>query len=340
MANKDKHILLGHGSGGKMSHDLIQEIFMSHFHNPILSNQTDSALIEAGDTLLAFTTDSFVVDPVSFPGGDIGKLAIAGTVNDLAVSGATPLYISAAFILEEGLPMDDLNAIVQSMAKEAEKAGVTIVAGDTKVVDRGKCDRLFITTSGIGLLAKRHKHISTGMQVQAGDQIIVNGTLGDHGMAVLAARDFTNFTSGITSDCASLNHLIGDTLNTFTGVHFMRDATRGGLATVLAELAGNKPFGLEIREEDIPVNDNVRGMCELLGYDPLYVANEGKVVMIVSRPEAAAILEVLKKDPLGLNASIIGEVIDDHHGKVWIKTSIGGRRMLDMLAGEQLPRIC
>jgi hydrogenase expression/formation protein HypE len=340
MVNKEKNILLGHGSGGKMSHDLIRDIFMAHFHHPVLSHQTDSAVVDAGGALLAFTTDSFVVDPVFFPGGDIGKLAVAGTVNDLAVSGAKPLYISASFILEEGLPVEELDVIVQSMAREADQAGVGIVAGDTKVVDKGKCDKLFITTSGIGLLEEKHRYLSVGSQVQAGDCILINGTLGDHGMAVLAARMLPDFEGSITSDCASLNHLIHSILNTFYGVHFMRDATRGGLATVLAELTGGKAFGVAIREEDIPLNDPVRGLCELLGYDPLYVANEGKVVMVVSRQEAPAILQEMRKDPLGQKASMIGEVVDEHHGKVWVTTSIGGKRMLDMLAGEQLPRIC
>jgi hydrogenase expression/formation protein HypE len=340
MAEKDKFILLGHGSGGKLSHELIRDMFIRYFSNPELNSQTDSAIIETGETDLAFTTDAFVVDPLFFPGGDIGKLAVAGTVNDLAVSGAIPLFISASFIIEEGFSLEELRTIVRSMAREAEHAGVKIVAGDTKVVNRGKCDKLFISTSGIGRIEKKHRHIGTGSLIQPGDKIIINGSVGDHGMAIMAAREFPSFSTEIVSDCACLNHLIKKAMHTSSKIHFMRDATRGGLATVLAELAENKRFGIVIEESSIPVKENVKGMCELLGYDPLYVANEGKVVMVVDKADANAVIEALKNDLLGENTSIIGEVVDNHPGTVWVNTVVGGKRILDMLAGEQLPRIC
>lgn len=333
-------VLLGHGSGGKLTHELISELFVCHFNNPVLDQQADSAVIKITSTSLSFTTDSFVVDPIFFPGGDIGKLAVAGTVNDIAVSGATPLYLSASFIIEEGLPFSDLEKVVASMAGEARKAGVAIVTGDTKVVNRGKCDKIFITTTGIGQLPEKFVHISTGHRVKPGDQIIINGTVGDHGMAVLGDREFAQFTSGIRSDCASLNPLIRKALEVSPDICFMRDATRGGLATVLVELAELSGLGIEIDEEAVPVNENVKGMCELLGYDPLYVANEGKVVMVVPSQESEKALAALCSDPLGKESRIIGEIVESHKRKAWLKTTIGGRRILDMLAGEQLPRIC
>lgn len=336
----NKNILLGHGSGGRLSHDLIKEMFVKHFSNEILEQQTDAAVLKINSERLSFTTDSFVVDPIFFPGGDIGKLAVAGTVNDVAVSGAKPLYLSTSFIIEEGLPFKDLEAIVKSMALEVEKAGVKIVTGDTKVVNRSKCDKVFINTAGIGILPEKNIHIGSGKNIQAGDKIIVNGTLADHGMAVMAAREELSFTTDIKSDCACLNHLIKNALNVSDNVRFMRDATRGGLATVLCELSESKKFGIEINEETLPVNENVRGMCELLGFDPLYVANEGKVVFVVANEDADIVLEALKKNELGKESAIIGEVVNDHKGKAWLTTGIGGRRIIDMLAGEQLPRIC
>ncbi len=336
----DKKILLGHGSGGKLTHNLIENLFVRYFHNPVLADQTDSALLSLDSTNVAFTTDSFVVDPLFFPGGNIGKLAIAGTVNDLAVSGAKPLYLSASFIIEEGFDFNNLEEIVQSMAEEAKKAGVQIVTGDTKVVNKGKCDKVFITTTGLGALSSQLKHISTANKVKRGDKIIINGTIGDHGMAVLAAREFLNLKSNITSDCACLNHLINKALNVSDQIHFMRDATRGGVATVLTELAEITGMGIEIDEQQIPVNENVRGMCELLGYDPLYVANEGKVIMAVASEHTDQVLKAIKRDKSGRKSSVIGEIVDEHPGRAWIKTTIGGKRILDMLAGEQLPRIC
>jgi hydrogenase expression/formation protein HypE len=336
----NKNILLGHGSGGQLSHDLITKLFVKYFSNPILNQQTDAALLRVDAGHLAFTTDSFVVDPIFFPGGDIGKLAVAGTVNDLAVSGAIPLYMSASFILEEGLPFSDLERIVSSMAGEAKKAGVTIVTGDTKVVNRGKADKVFITTTGIGKLFGDRVDIGSGKNIKPGDKVIINGPVADHGMSIMAAREEIRFSADIMSDCASLNHLIKQAMDVSDNIHFMRDATRGGLATVLCEMAGGRDFGIEINEEALPVRENVRGLCELLGFDPLYVANEGKVLMVVSNKDAGKVLEALKMNALGRDADIIGEVVANHAGKAWLTTGIGGRRIIDMLAGEQLPRIC
>lgn len=337
---KNTQVLLGHGSGGQLSHDLIKNIFVKHFDNPILQKQTDSALLEINASNISFTTDSYVVDPLFFPGGNIGKIAIAGTVNDLAVSGAKPMYISVGFIIEEGFPLADLEKIVKTMAEEAKKANVLIVTGDTKVVDKGKADKVFINTSGIGILDKKYIPISNGENVGVGDKIIINGSIGDHGMTIMSARNDLNIRARIESDCACLNHLIADILNSGADVKFMRDATRGGVATVLTEMVDKRNYGLEIRESDLNVIDGVRGMCELLGFDPLYVANEGKVVMVVSAKDAQNVLDIMQANEFGKQASIIGEIVDNHHGKGWIETIIGGKRIIDMLAGEQLPRIC
>jgi hydrogenase expression/formation protein HypE len=336
----DKKVLLGHGSGGTLSQKLIRELFHQHFSNPVLDQHSDSAILGMDSTHIAFTTDSFVIDPIFFPGGDIGKLAIAGTVNDLAVSGAIPRFLTASFIIEEGFPLQELETIVKSMAEEARRAQVSIVAGDTKVVHKGKCDKIFITTSGIGLLEERFTPISMGTFVRAGDKIIINGAIGDHGMAVLAAREFQHFRTSTESDCMCLNHLIAIALQACPEIRFMRDATRGGLATVMTELAQGRDFGIEIHENKIPVHDAVRGMCELLGYDPMYVANEGKFIAVVPENDAPKVLNALRKEPSGKECALIGEVVDTHHGKVWMNTSIGGKRIIDMLAGEQLPRIC
>ncbi len=334
------NILLGHGSGGRLSHELISNLFIKYFNNSILDQQGDSALISMPGQNFAFTTDSFVVDPLIFPGGDIGKLAIAGTVNDLAVAGALPKYISASFIIEEGLSIALLEQIVASMAREAKAAGVLIVTGDTKVVDKGKCDKLFINTSGIGSLLKNAESLASGKHIKTGDKIIINGHIADHGMAVMSARNALNIKAAIESDCASLNGLITEVMAVTDGVRFMRDATRGGLATVMAELAKSNHLGIELIEEAIPVNDAVRGVCELLGFDPLYVANEGKVVMVVDADQADAVVSVMKKHPLGTHTAVIGEITGTHPGKTWMHTAIGGKRMVDMLAGSQLPRIC
>jgi len=340
MSKTSERILLGHGSGGKITHDLIRGLFMKYFSNPVLNMQTDSAILPAHGEMLSFTTDAFVVDPVFFPGGDIGKLAVAGTVNDLAVSGATPQYLSCSFIIEEGLPMADLEKIVVSMAEEAGRAGVSIVTGDTKVVNRGKCDKIFITTSGVGYLPGKYRHISEGSTIGNGDRIIINGSIGDHGMAVLAARNEMELRAEIRSDCASLNHMIQEVLDAGVNVKFIRDATRGGLANILAELAEGKPYGVSIEEDALKISEPVRGLCEILGFDPLYVANEGKVVMVVPEKDAGLCLTVLKKNEYGKEATLLGEITGAYPGKAWLTTGIGGRRIIDMPAGEQLPRIC
>ena len=336
----EKNVLLGHGSGGKLSHDLIKKIFVAYFDNEILRQQTDSALLKVEKTTIAFTTDSYVVDPIFFPGGNIGKLAVCGTVNDLAVSGAVPKYISAGFIIEEGFPLSDLETIVKTMADEAKKAGVVIVTGDTKVVNRGQCDKLFINTAGVGVVDDKNQEIAAGKNIGAGDRIIVNGSIADHGMTIMASRNFGNFKTDIHSDCASLNAMIHDVLDAGCRVKFMRDATRGGLATVLCELAESTGNGLVIDEKAVVVKENVRGMCELLGFDPFYVANEGKLVMVVAAEDAEKAVGIMQKHPEGKQSSIIGQLVSDHPGKAILLTEIGGKRIIDMLAGEQLPRIC
>lgn len=345
-------ILLSHGSGGKLSHKLISELFMKYFDNPILKAKTDSAILDIFQFIntqytirdtqyqLSFTTDSYVVDPIFFPGGNIGKLAVCGTVNDLSVSGAEPVYLSSSFIIEEGFLFKDLEIIVKSMADEAKKAGVVIVTGDTKVVDKGKCDKIFINTSGIGILKEKNKNISYGTDIHTGDKVIVNGYIGDHGIAILSSRNALNVKTEINSDCASLNKIIQKALDVSDKIKFIRDATRGGLATVLCELVETMKFGIELNETTLPVRENVRGLCELLGFDPLYIANEGKFVMVVGKNDAEKVLNVLKKDKLGKHSVIIGEIVKTHNGKVVLNTEIGGKRIIDMIVGEQLPRIC
>lgn len=337
---QNKSIRLGHGSGGKLSHELIDNLFMKHFSNKTLLAQGDSSILNLQSDLLSFTTDSFVVDPIVFPGGNIGNIAIAGTVNDLAVSGAIPKYLSAAFIIEEGLDYSLLEKIVKTMADEAKSAGVMIVTGDTKVVAKGQCDKIFINTSGIGALQSKYQGISSGDGIKAGDKIIINGSIGDHGMCVMAARNELNIAADIKSDCACLNAMIQYVIANVEGVKFMRDATRGGLSTVLSELVEDKQIGLEVEEDKVPVKEEVRGMCELLGFDPFYVANEGKVVMVVEAEIADKVVNLMKQFKEGKDAAVIGEFVDNHYGKGWVNTSIGGKRILDMLSGEQLPRIC
>lgn len=330
-------VTMNHGSGGRQSHELINKVFVTAFGMPL--PLTDSAIIEdAGDTL-AFTTDSYVVDPIFFPGGDIGKIAVCGTVNDLAVSGAVPRYISASFIIEEGFPADSLRKIAESMAVEAQKAGVKIVTGDTKVVEKGKCDQLFITTSGIGALRHDRAEISTGVNVTAGDKIIVTGSMGNHSIAVLGSRNKLSFTTPVVSDCASLNHMIKNVLEKCNNVRFMRDITRGGLSGVLNELAGICDKGIVVDENSIPVDEAVSGACEMLGFDPLYLANEGKILIVASPSESEEILSILMSDPLGRNSAIIGEIIREGTGVV-LKTVTGGKCIIDMPSGVQLPRIC
>ncbi len=340
MSKGEEKILLSHGNGGRMMHQLIEELFLRHFQNPILRKQTDAAIFPVDYHEMAFTTDSFVIDPLFFPGGNIGKLSVCGTVNDLAVSGADPLYISVSFIIEEGLPMKDLETIVISFAEEAKKARVTVVTGDTKVVNKGKCDKLFINTAGIGSVKKKNLLISTGETINPGDFIIINGTIGDHGMAVMSARENFNFKYPVTSDCASLNQLIKEVLDQSSGVKFMRDPTRGGVATVLNEMAGSAAVGVEIDESSLPVNQGVRVMCELLGFDPLYIANEGKVVIVADPAESVHIMEIMKKNDFGRESVVIGRVTGEHTGKVLLKTATGGHRIIDTLSGDPLPRIC
>jgi hydrogenase expression/formation protein HypE len=335
-----KTILLGHGSGGLMTGDLIRDLFVKHFDNPLLDVLTDSAVAQVGDTLLAFTTDSFVVDPIFFPGGDIGKLAVCGTVNDLSVSGARPLYLSSGFILEEGFPLDDLEKIVHSMAEEARKAGVQIVTGDTKVVKKGQCDKVFINTAGIGIIEKRHAPVSRGSLIKTGDLILVNGYLGDHEIAVLSARENLHFEEPVLSDVASLSRLITSLLESGVEIRFMRDITRGGIATVLAEVASSLNLGMLIDEKDIPVREQVAGLCEVYGFNPLYLANEGKVMMVVAPESADLAITLMQRFSTGRDSRIIGAITTDHPGKVLMKSVIGGTRIIDRLAGEQLPRIC
>ncbi len=336
----EKYIQIGHGSGGKLTHSLIKDLFYKYFENRFLAREGDSALLEAGSQKLAFTTDSYVVDPVFFPGGNIGTIAVCGTVNDLAVSGAIPRYISAAFIIEEGLAFQELESVVSAMAEEARRANVLVVTGDTKVVSKGQCDKLFINTSGIGQVEEKYAEIGVGSGIRAGDKIIINGSIARHGMAVMAARNFQGFKSDISSDCSPLNTLISDVLDTGAGIKFMRDATRGGLATVACEITRLSRYGIDIDENSVPVDENVRGMCELLGFDPFYVANEGKVVMVADAADAEKVVQTMKSHPLGRDAAVIGEVVDEHPGRAVLHTGIGGRRIMDMLAGGQLPRIC
>lgn len=332
-------ITLNHGSGGKASQDLIKEIFIKSFGDPnaILS---DSAILNIDSKKIAFTTDSFVIDPIFFPGGDIGKLAVCGTVNDLAVSGAIPKYLTASFILEEGLLISELKTITESMAKQAKIADVKIVAGDTKVVQKGKCDKVFINTTGIGIFEKNYQYISNGEKIISGDKVIVNGTLGDHSIAILGARNEFDFKTDIQSDCACLNNLIQDILNKNLCVKFMRDVTRGGLATVLNELSEMINLGIELKEKEIPIKKAVSGLCEILGFDPLYLANEGKVLMIVKSDHSDDIIKILRSNPLGKESKIIGEIVSDHSGIVANITEVGGKRIINMLQGQQLPRIC
>lgn len=334
----NKQILLAHGSGGRLSHQLVREIFLEVFNNELLAPLNDQAICTLPSARIAFTTDSYVVDPIFFPGGDIGKLAVCGTINDLAVGGAAPLYLSASFIIEEGLALEDLKRIVDSMAVTATRAGVKIVTGDTKVVERGKGDKVFITTAGIGV-------VSEGLSlspscIRPGDAVIVSGFVGDHGIAIMTHREGIRMQIPVESDCAPLHELVKDMLSTGRGVSAMRDPTRGGLATTLNEFAVSSGFGIALKEEAIPVREEVRGACELLGFDPLYLANEGKLVAVVAKDAAAAVLHAMRNNTLGSAAAIIGEVVDEHHGRVVLETAIGNKRIVDMLSGEQLPRIC
>jgi hydrogenase expression/formation protein HypE len=337
-------IVLGHGSGGKLSAELIEKVFVSRFANPTLERMNDSATLEIGGARLAFTTDSFVVTPIFFPGGDIGSLAVNGTVNDLAMAGAKPLYLSAAFILEEGLLTADLARVVDSMQAAASRAGVQLVTGDTKVVNRGKGDQVFITTTGLGQVPADVQ--LSADRAQPGDKILLSGYIGDHGITILSQRENLEFEGDLHSDCAALNGLVEVMLDearaagTPAAIRCLRDPTRGGVASTLNEIASRAQVGMMLQESAIPVRDTVRGACEMLGLDPLYVANEGKLLAIVSAEMAPKILQRMTSHPLGKGSTIIGQVMESPAGMVLMKTSVGGTRVVDTLFGEQLPRIC
>ena len=334
----DDRILLAHGSGGAMSHDLIASLFIKAFQNPVLDRLDDMAVLEIGGIKLAFTTDSYVVTPIFFPGGDIGKLAVCGTINDLAMSGARPLYLSAGFILEEGFPFRDLETIIASMQKTAAQAGVQIVTGDTKVVNRGGADGIFINTAGLGRVPEGVD--ISGRNARAGDKVLVSGSIGDHGIAILSSRAGLEFSTRLESDCAPLNDLVARMLEVSRDIHCLRDPTRGGLSTTLNELARQSKVGIWIEECRIPVKEEVRGACELLGLDPFILANEGKLIAIVGAGEAEKILAAMKAHPLGRDAALVGEVREEPAARVILRTSIGSTRIVDMLVGEPLPRIC
>lgn len=333
-----KQIVLGHGSGGKLTAELIEKLFLPAFRNEYLDRLDDQAVLSINGSRIAFTTDSFVVTPIFFPGGDIGRLAVNGTVNDLAMSGARPLYLSSAFILEEGLPSEDLRRVVDSMRIASAEAGVMVVTGDTKVVNRGKGDQIFINTTGIGII-ERPVNISASL-ARPGDAIILSGFIGDHGMAILSQRENLSFEGEIASDTAPLHELVSVMLDVTTDVHCLRDPTRGGVATTLNEIASRSRVGIEIDESEIPIRDTVKGACEILGIDPLYVANEGKLIGVVPAAVAGAVVERMHAHPAGRSARIIGKVVATHPGMVLMRTGIGGTRMLDLMFHEPLPRIC
>jgi hydrogenase expression/formation protein HypE len=331
-------IVLGHGSGGRMTAELLRDVFFRQFSNPLLDRMDDQAIFDIGGARVAFTTDSFVVKPLFFPGGDIGSLAVHGTVNDLAMGGARPLYLSVAFILEEGFFTSDLRRIVASMADAAAKAGIAIVTGDTKVVEKGKGDGLFINTTGVGIVPAGISLSSN--QARPGDRVILSGSLGDHGIAIMATREGLEFETEIHSDSAALHELVAEMLAASHSIRCLRDPTRGGLSSALNEIATRSRVSIEIQERAIPVRDEVRGACELLGLDPLYVANEGKLAAVVAQDAADRVLGVLRSHPLGRDAAIIGSVGAGRAGLVTMKTVFGSSRIVDVLAGDQLPRIC
>ncbi len=335
--NYDK-ILLDHGAGGKMSHELTKNILLPVFDSPELANLDDGAVFKADAKKLAFSTDTYTVDPIFFPGGNIGDLAINGTVNDIAMCGASPQYLSVGLMLEEGFPIADLKEIIQTMGKAAAEAEISIVTGDTKVVPKGALDKIFINTSGLGI-------VYNGQDVSCknaapGDVIILSGSMADHGVTILAKREGLRFDVSVQSDSAPLNHLTRRMFATKGAIHVLRDPTRGGVATALNEIAAKSNVGIKIVEEFLPVKPEVAGMCELLGLDPLYLANEGKLLAFVAPPDADYVLAAMQADPVAKEACVIGEVIEENPGRVIMQTRIGGRRIVDMLAGEQLPRIC
>ncbi|TEB12050.1 hydrogenase expression/formation protein HypE [Pelotomaculum propionicicum] len=335
--NENELILLAHGDGGLLTHQLLEKYFLPGFSNELLDELSDASVFSMQEGRLAVSTDSFVVDPIFFPGGNIGKLAVCGTVNDIAVSGARPLYLTASFILEEGLPLGELARIVASMSDTAVKAGVKIIAGDTKVVGRGQADKIFITTTGIGLLPPQ---VNLGYRrLKPGDKVLVNGSLGNHGLAILLQRETLGLDSKVESDCAPLNLIIEKLLKRFKSIKIMRDLTRGGLATNAKEIAQSARVDIWLDEQSLPVDDSVRGVTELLGLDPLYLANEGKFLIAAAADEAADLLDFMKKDSLGENSRLIGEVRAGS-GNVYLKTALGGTRKINMLASAPLPRIC
>lgn len=334
---KDK-ILLDHGSGGKISHSLITDIMLPIFNNPILSQLNDGAIFDIEGKRLAFSTDTYVVDPIFFPGGNIGTLSINGTVNDIAMCGATPLFLSAGLIIEEGFSLADLKTILQEMSIAAEKAGVKVVTGDTKVVPKGAADKIFINTSGIGIIPKNIDIASH--RARPGDKIILSGSIADHGITILTQREGMTFDSSVASDTAPLNHMVKNMLSVCKNIHVLRDPTRGGIGTALNEIAIKSEIGIKIYEEKIPVKNEVAAICELLGFDPVYIANEGKLLAFVPPDHVEKVLDVIRENRFGREACIIGEVVEDNPRKVFMQTRIGGTRIVDMLTGEQLPRIC
>ena len=337
LAAKDS-ILLGHGSGGRMSADLLRNIILPALANPVLEQLDDQATVDVGGSRLAFTTDSFVVKPLFFPGGDIGTLAVNGTVNDLAMGGAQPLFLSLALILEEGLPLATLRRVMESIGAAATVAGVAVVTGDTKVVEKGSVDGLFVNTSGIGLVPLSMR--LSADQARPGDRVLLSGTMGDHGITILSQRAGVEFESAISSDTAALHTLVADMLCVSSEIRCLRDPTRGGLSSSLHEIAARSRVGIELEENAIPVREEVRGACELLGLDPLYVANEGKLIAIASPASAETVLKAMRRHPLGHNAQIIGSVTHSHPTVVTLRTRFGTSRIVDLLSGDQLPRIC
>lgn len=337
--SKHDKVQLSHGSGGKMMNELISSLFLATFDNPILNKRDDQAILELNGQRIAFSTDSFVVDPLFFPGGDIGELAVNGTVNDVAMSGAKPLFLSCGLIIEEGFSLQELQQVIASMQNAAKKAGVVIVTGDTKVVNKGKGDKLFINTAGIGII--EHPYQIGSANIKEEDMLIVSGTIADHGMTIMSQREGLRFDAPIKSDTAALNGLIADILKAGgADVHAMRDPTRGGLAAALNEFAEDAAMTIKVMEQAIPVNKAVKGACEIMGLDPLYVANEGKLVVSVARQTAKKVLEAMQNHPLGKESAIIGTVLKDTAGMVTMQTRFGTSRIVDMLVGEQLPRIC
>ncbi|MBN4076959.1 hydrogenase expression/formation protein HypE [Mariprofundus ferrooxydans] len=327
-----------HGSGGRAMAQLIEEVFIKHLDNDLLRQGNDQAMFDCEKGRMVMSTDGHVISPLFFPGGDIGSLSVHGTVNDVAMSGAKPLYLSASFIIEEGYALADLNRIVESMAKAAKKAGVSVVTGDTKVVERGKGDGVFISTTGIGMVPDG-VNIS-GDKAEPGDVVLVSGSMGDHGVAIMSSREGLEFETEIQSDSAALNGMIADMVAAVPDIHCLRDPTRGGLATTLNEIAQQSGVGMQLVEDDVPVHEDVKAACELLGLDPLYVANEGKLICICAAEHAEALLTVMQAHELGSDAAIIGKIVEDAHGFVQMETTFGGSRIVDWLAGEQLPRIC